>query len=148
MEVHLNIDKEKEMTEVNIKTYNEKIGEGLLQHINQYSTPNINKLGIKTSNGVLMIDKAEIMFAEIFGKQLAITTTEEEITTRLSLQALLSELSNQNFVQITKSSIINIQYVKKISPSFSGNFTATLKAGNKILISRRYVKNLNKALRI
>lgn len=148
MKVHLNIDKEKEETEVNIQTHNEEIGEGLLKHINQYSTPNKSKLGVKTSNGILMIEKSDIMFAEIFGKELSIITTEEEITTRQSLQALQNELSSQNFVQITKSSIINIQYVKKISPSFSGNFTTSLTSGNKVSISRRYVKNLNKALRI
>lgn len=148
MKVHLNIDKKKEVTEVNIQTYNEEIGEGLLKHIYQYSTTNTSKLGVKTSNGILMVEKSDVIFAEIFGKELSIITTEEEITTRQSLQALQNKLSSQNFVQVTRSSIINIQYVKKISPSFSGNFTAALTNGSKVSISRRYVRNLNKALRI
>lgn len=148
MKVHLNIDKKKEVTEVNIQTYNEEIGEGLLKHIYQYSTTNTSKLGVKTSNGILMVEKSDVIFAEIFVKELSIITTEEEITTRQSLQALQNKLSSQNFVQVTRSSIINIQYVKKISPSFSGNFTAALTNGSKVSISRRYVRNLNKALRI
>lgn len=148
LKIHLNIDKQRKWTEIDINTADEKLGEGLLTHINTYTTPNLHKIGIKNTNGIQMISQAEILFAEIFDKQLSITTTEETITTRLTLSNLQHKLSNQKFIQITKSSIINIEFVKKVSPSFSGNFTATLTTGKKVSISRRYVKNFNKALNI
>ncbi|HLR54340.1 MAG TPA: LytTR family DNA-binding domain-containing protein [Pseudogracilibacillus sp.] len=146
MNIHLHIDQAKEMTEININTYDRKTGEDILRHLRQYTVPSAQKLGVKTADGILMIHKTEILFAEIFGKQLSITTKEETITTRMTLSALQRTLSNPNVIQTTKSSIVNITFIKKVDPSFSGNLTATLTNGKKISISRRYVKNVNQAL--
>lgn len=145
--IHLQIDESTSTTDVTINTYDKEIGENLLRHIQQFETPN-NKIGIKTSNGIYLITKSDIIFAEIFDKELTIITKEETFTTRMSLNALQQELTHKRFVQISKSSIVNVEYITRVSPSFSGNFFATLKNGKKITISRRYVKNLNKILGI
>ena len=76
MKVRLKIDPVHTITEVNINTYDKKTGENLLDYINKFSLINTNKLGIKTSEGVFMVNKPDIMFAEIFDKNLTITTTD------------------------------------------------------------------------
>ncbi|MDV3052847.1 LytTR family DNA-binding domain-containing protein [Staphylococcus ureilyticus] len=146
--VHLKIDEVRTITEVKINTFDRKTGESLLEHINNFTFSNLDKLGIKTSEGIFMISKSDIMFAEIFDKEITITTTEKELTTRMSLNTLQHKLAGALFIQISKSSIINVHFIKKVNPSFSGNLIATLTNGKKVSISRRYVKNLNKALGI
>ncbi|GEQ04106.1 transcriptional regulator [Staphylococcus ureilyticus] len=148
MKVRLKIDPVHTITEVNINTYDKKTGENLLDYINKFSLINTNKLGIKTSEGVFMVNKPDIMFAEIFDKNLTITTTDGEISTRMTLNKLHQELAPSLFIQISKSSIINVHFIKKVSPSFSGNLMATLTNDKKVSISRRYIKNLNKVLDI
>lgn len=146
--VSLNIDAIHSVTEVNINTSDRKIGENLLDYINKFSSSTTNKLGIKTSEGTVMINKSDIMFAEIFDKELTITTTEQELTTRMTLSTLHQKLSSSLIIQISKASIINVHFIQKVNPSFSGNLIATLADGKKVSISRRYVKNLNKVLDI
>uniref|UniRef100_UPI001AEC1671 LytTR family DNA-binding domain-containing protein n=1 Tax=Staphylococcus sp. GDY8P120P TaxID=2804156 RepID=UPI001AEC1671 len=142
------VDEVRTITEVNINTFDRKTGESLLEHINNFTFSNLDKLGIKTSEGIFMISKSDIMFAEIFYKEITITTTEKELTTRMALSTLQHKLAGAFFIKISKSSIINFHFIKKVNPSFSGNLIATLTNGKKVSISRRYVKNLNKALGI
>ncbi|WP_164973585.1 hypothetical protein [Deinococcus metallilatus] len=73
--VHLKVDEVRTITEVNINTFDRKTGESLLEHINNFTFSNLDKLGIKTSEGIFMISKSDIMFAEIFDKEITITTT-------------------------------------------------------------------------
>ncbi|MFZ8100055.1 LytTR family DNA-binding domain-containing protein [Staphylococcus arlettae] len=148
VKVSLNIDDVQTITKVNIHTFDRKIGESLLNYIHNFSFSNINKLGIKTQDGIFMINKSDIMFAEIFDKELTITTTDQKLTTHMSLSTLQQKLGSSLIIQISKASIINVHFIQKVNPSFSGNLIATLTNGKKVSISRRYVKNLNKVLDI
>lgn len=148
VKVSLNIDDVQTITKVNIHTFDRKIGESLLNYIHNFSFSNINKLGIKTQDGIFMINKSDIMFAEIFDKELTITTTDQKLTTHMSLSTLQQKLGSSLIIQISKASIINVHFIQKVNPSFSGNLIATLTNEKKVSISRRYVKNLNKVLDI
>ena len=141
--VQLNIDTSQTTTDISIRTFEQELGHNLLTYIQQFETSN-HKIGIKTSQGTSLILKEDIIFAEVFDKQLNIIT----LTTRMSLTALQQTLPKQKFVQISKSSIVNIEHINKVSPSFSGNLYATLSNNKKVTISRRYVKNLTEILDI
>ncbi|MGD6767181.1 MULTISPECIES: LytTR family DNA-binding domain-containing protein [Mammaliicoccus] len=145
--VHLHIDSTSSSTDITISTYEQKIGNQLLDYIQQYQTPS-DKIGIKTTQGVHLVTKSDIIFIEIYDKQLTIITKTEQFTSRMSLISIQQQLSQQHFVQISKSSIVNVDYISKVSPSFSGNLIATLINNKKVSISRRYVKNLTKILGI
>ncbi|MCS4485869.1 LytTR family DNA-binding domain-containing protein [Staphylococcus americanisciuri] len=145
--VHLKFDASTVGTDVTISTYDQDLGVDLLKYIQQYEAPS-NKLGVKTSQGVYLITKTEIIFAEIFDKQLTIVTTEATYTTRMTLYNLQQALPEYQFVQISKSSIVNIEHITKVAPSFSGNLYATLSNHQQVTISRRYVKKLTQSLGI
>ncbi|ARB39926.1 MULTISPECIES: LytTR family DNA-binding domain-containing protein [Mammaliicoccus] len=145
--VQLNIDTSQTTTDISIRTFEQELGHNLLTYIQQFETSN-HKIGIKTSQGTSLILKEDIIFAEVFDKQLNIITLSETLTTRMSLTALQQTLPKQKFVQISKSSIVNIEHITKVSPSFSGNLYATLSNNKKVTISRRYVKNLTEILGI
>ncbi|UXR78445.1 MULTISPECIES: LytTR family DNA-binding domain-containing protein [unclassified Staphylococcus] len=147
LKVHLKLDTKATATDVTINTNDSTLGTDLLKYIEQYEVPR-SKIGVKTEQGVHLVSKSDIIFAEIFEKQLTIVTTAHTYTTRMTLQRLQQSLTDRQFVQISKSSLVNIDYITKVAPSFSGNLYATLTNQQKVTISRRYVKNLMNILGI
>lgn len=67
---------------------------------------------------------------------------------RRKLYELEEELGGGDFLRISKSAILNIKKIKSVSPAFSGRFEALLDNGEKIIISRQYVPDLKKKLKI
>lgn len=60
----------------------------------------------------------------------------------------LDELNSNTFMQVSKSELLNIQMIKKVEPSFSGNLIAVMSNGQKVNISRRFVSILKERLGI
>lgn len=59
----------------------------------------------------------------------------------------LEELyQNQHFIRCGKSFVINLLKLGSISPALNGRFTAHMKNGEKIMVSRQYVPALKKAV--
>ena len=72
-------------------------------------------------------------------------TGSEEVQRLLSL---LHEDAGHGFIQINKSTLVNIHFVKSISAEFSGNYTATIKGRSETLtISRSYFKAFKQFVR-
>lgn len=67
---------------------------------------------------------------------------------RRKLYELEEALGGGDFLRISKSAILNIKKIRSVSPAFSGRFEALLDNGEKIIISRQYVPDLKKKLKI
>lgn len=109
---------------------------------------NESSMVIKQDDSYIIVKKTDIIFVEVYQKELTVYTTEDEHTTSGTLASLYEDLPKQTFVQVSKSSLINIHRIKKVEPSFSGNLLAHLSNGMKVSISRRYVTLLKEALGI
>uniref|UniRef100_UPI00359CA208 LytTR family DNA-binding domain-containing protein n=1 Tax=Nosocomiicoccus ampullae TaxID=489910 RepID=UPI00359CA208 len=57
-------------------------------------------------------------------------------------------MNSNTFMQVSKSELLNIQMIKKVEPSFSGNLIAVMSNGQKVNISRRFVSILKERLGI
>ena len=55
------------------------------------------------------------------------------------LYELEETLQNNDFLRVSKSTIINLSKLKSFSPAISGRLEATLINGERIIISRQYV---------
>lgn len=64
------------------------------------------------------------------------------------LYELEEEYAHTDFLRISKSSIVNVAKISYLKPVFNGRFEASLKNGEKIVISRQYVLELKKKLEI
>ena len=51
-----------------------------------------------------------------------------------------------DFLRVSKSVIMNLSKVKSLSPAFNGRFEATMKNGEKVIVSRQYVPVLKEKL--
>ena len=56
-------------------------------------------------------------------------------------------LRPRRFCRISKSTLVNLMKIKAIQPDFNGRFTALLRSGEKVLISRSYVKAFKAVLK-
>ena len=108
------------------------------------SVSDFGKIILLRENESYIFDVNEVIYFETcLGKSYAYTADK-----KYEVKEKLYEFSNKGFVQINKSTIVNINFVKSISAEFSGNYTARLKNSNKTLtISRKYFNDFKKFIR-
>lgn len=73
-------------------------------------------------------------------------TMKTTYTTRLRLYQLEDRLPKKQFIKISRSEIVNLDYVKGLDLSFSGTIALELKNGQVTYVSRRSLKNFKEAL--
>ncbi|MFA9466902.1 MAG: LytTR family DNA-binding domain-containing protein [Velocimicrobium sp.] len=64
-----------------------------------------------------------------------------------SLKNLEQELSQTNFIRISKNCILNLDYLKQVAPYPNHRMLATLKNNEQLMISRQYIAKLKEKLR-
>lgn len=87
----------------------------------------------------------DIYYAESVDKKTFIYTKAECYQTKKRLYELEEEL-NASFLRCSKSMIVNIRKIKAVKSDLNGRMNAQLLNGEKIVISRSYVKDLKKRL--
>lgn len=147
MKTELIIDEQLNDDEIKIHTKTATIGARILSFIDHFTTDREN-LAIRSDEEFLMVQKSDIICAEVQDKTLTISTKDDDIVTTKTLSALMEELQSETFMKVSKSGMLNIQMIDRVEPSFSGNLIARMKNGNKVSISRRYVSKLKERLGI
>lgn len=103
---------------------------------------------LRNEDEMILIDKKKILFAEVNQGQLTIETMDESYTTRQTLKSLMEQLPPNDFIQISKHSLVRVQAIKRLEVAFSGNLYAFLSNGRRITVSRRFVSDLKNYLGI
>lgn len=71
---------------------------------------------------------------------------KEVYETKLKLYELEEIFRNTDFFRASKSCIVNLSKVKRLSPAFNGRFEALMRNGERVIISRQYVPVLKQKL--
>ncbi|GAA0054571.1 hypothetical protein ScFU97_18940 [Streptococcus canis] len=69
-------------------------------------------------------------------------TRDNSYRMRERLYKMKDRLPTDQFIQVSKQALIHLDYLQMMEASFSGNMLAILTNRTKMVISRRYVKNL------
>lgn len=69
---------------------------------------------------------------------------KEYYEVRSRLYELETALKSRGFVRISKGVIVNVNHIASVEAEFSGNYTVNMKNGQKMVISRKYVKEFRK----
>lgn len=93
------------------------------------------------------IPVSDIFYIESVDNRVFIYTAEKIYETRQKLYELEEVLNEKRFLRVSKSVLLNLMKIESIKPALNGRFIAALKSGEKIVISRKYVPNLKKALK-
>ena len=65
----------------------------------------------------------------------------------MKLYELEDLLKNNSFFRVSKSMIVNLMKITSVRPALNGRFSAILKNGEEIIISRKYVPALKQILK-
>ncbi len=110
------------------------------------STSITTKIMLLDEDREILSDIAQIMYFETNNRKVVAQTTSGSYYCGYTLSQLLDMFKSHNIAQIGKGLLVNISYVKSLEAEFSGNYTLTLKNGEKLLISRFYMKDFRKAI--
>ena len=90
---------------------------------------------------------ANIYYIESVDGKTFLYTTDRVYETAYRIYELEEMLKPKHFLRISKPMLVNLMKIQSIQPAFNGRFTAVLNSGEKVIISRSYVKALKSALR-
>jgi len=93
------------------------------------------------------IPMPDIFYIEAVDNKVFLYTRQQVYETKQKLYELEEILTEKYFLRIAKSILLNLTKVKAIKPALNGRFTAVLQSGEEIIISRKYVPELKKALK-
>nr|WP_306810558.1 LytTR family DNA-binding domain-containing protein [Lactobacillus taiwanensis] len=117
----------------------------LLAYIKNFDKKVDSLLPVKTEDRILTIKIEEIIKVEVEKTELSFYTTNAVIKTNGRLYQVLEKLNN-DFVQVSKHGIINLNYLESLEAGFTGNMIAKLAFKQKTDVSRRYLPELEKKL--
>lgn len=92
------------------------------------------------------INVYDIFYIESVDRRTFIYTKGEVYCSKNKLYMFLQELPKNDFVQISKSCILNINVLKCVKALINSKMEATLINDEKIIISRNYISNIKKIL--
>ena len=146
VEFHSNPNLEDDQIEVKVISAKEtpKIN-SLLSYIKNFDKKVDSLLPVKTEDRILTIKIEEIIKVEVEKTELSFYTTNSVIKTNGRLYQILEKLNN-DFVQVSKHGIINLNYLESLEAGFTGNMVAKLDFKQKTDVSRRYLPELEKKL--
>ena len=93
------------------------------------------------------IPVTDICYIESVDGKTFLYTSRQVYETGYRIYELEEQLKHKHFLRISKAMLVNLMKIQSIQPAFNGRFTAILHSGEKIIISRSYVKALKAALK-
>lgn len=89
----------------------------------------------------------ELCYIESVEGKTFLYTRDRVYETAYRIYELEELLKAKHFLRISKSMLVNLMKIQSIQPALNGRFSAVLRSGEKVMISRSYVKALKTALK-
>ena len=89
----------------------------------------------------------DLFYAESVDERVFLYTAADSYEIRIKLYELENLLKSKRFLRISKSMIVNLMKISSVRPALNGRFSAVLKNGEEIIISRKYVPELKRILK-
>ena len=89
----------------------------------------------------------DLFYAESVDDRVFLYTASDSYEIRMKLYELEDLLKNRSFLRISKSMLVNLMKISSVRPALNGRFSAGLKNGEEIIISRKYVPALKQVLK-
>ena len=104
------------------------------------------KLTATKGTDIVQVMPKEIFYFEAVDNKVFLYLEKDVYETKQKLYELEERFRGTDFVRVSKSVILNLSKVKSLSPAFNGRFEATMKNGEKLIVSRAYVPALKEKL--
>lgn len=120
------------------------LDEGIVRLLNQLKNGN-DKISLYKDSTIVPVEVSEILYFESVDDRVFAYSNNQVFESRQKLYQLEQELPSE-FLRSSKSVIVNINKIEKLSPDFSGRIEAVLCNGCKVIFSRMYVPVLKQHL--
>ena len=143
MKIEIDINEKYSDTEVTIRSGKltgdvEKLI-ALMQMVNK-------QIAVKQEEETYLLDTEKIMYFESVDRKTFVYTEKEVYETDLKLYELEQDLFENDFLRISKQTIVNIRMIKSLKTEINRKIRVTLKNGEQIIVSRMYSDELRRKL--
>lgn len=121
------------------------LNEDLMKLINQMKQGG-GKLTVYQDNNMFFVEPEDVYYFEAVDQKVFAYCSSEVYQVKSRLYELLEELPGREFLRVSKSSILNLNKIRRLAPAFGGRYEALLENGEKVIISRQYVGMMKEKL--
>jgi len=99
-------------------------------------------LFIRSRGYVLPVRCEDLIGAARQGSRVRSRTTREKFLVPRTLSLVEQQLPSKSFLRIHRSTLINLRFVKRLAPWFSGGYTVHPTTGEEFKLSKKYAADL------
>lgn len=104
------------------------------------------RIKCKLDDSDKLVNTSDIYYFESVDKRTFVYCEQSVYRTESRLYQLVEDLAHLGFVQINKACILNINVLDSIKPLLNSRMEATLRNGERLYITRKYLDNIKQAL--
>lgn len=91
---------------------------------------------------IYQFNLSDVLYFEAVDERVFAYTTNKSYELKIRLYELEKNYEDRKFIRCSKSFVINLMKLDSVSPALNGRFTAYMKNGERIIISRQYVPRI------
>ena len=141
----VNIDISAEYKEPFAVIHTDKVTGEIQRMIDIFSNSETPITALQNEEDIVVLQPKDIYMVRVETGDTVIYGAKQKYRSRKRLYELADQLGKQ-FMQISKTTLINLSYMDSIEPAFSGTLLLKLKNGNKDYVSRKYLPEFKKYL--
>lgn len=139
--IHENLKQEEAEIIINCREIDVRL-QHLIRYIRQYSFSVEGKI----KNQVYHIPLEDIYYMDCVDGKTFLYGEEQVYESKERLSTLEKQLEQTSFLRVSKNCILNSMYLKSVCPLWNHRMEATLTNGEKVVITRHYIRSLKEHL--
>lgn len=140
----VSVDISPEYTEPYAVIYTNQVTDEIQRMIDAFSA-NESPITALREDDMIILQPKDIYMVRVEDGDTIIYGAKQKYRSRKRLYEIGQQLGNQ-FMQISKATLINLSYMDSVEPGFSGTLLLKLKNGSKDYVSRKYLPEFKKYL--
>ena len=100
-------------------------------------TDSTDRVVLKTGSDILFLRTTDIIWVESQADFIKVHTTGAALLVRATLQSLEDRLDAAKFLRVHRSTLVNIEHVRKVTPALYGDYSILMSDNTKLRLSRK-----------
>ncbi len=117
-----------------------------IESIRSYALTKGVTLSGSVAERIYQFNLCDVFYFEAVDERVFAYTKARSYELKIRLYELENAYSDKHFIRCSKSFVVNLMKLESISPALNGRFTAHMKNGESIIISRQYVPEMKRAV--
>ena len=125
--------------------HTDKVTAEIQRAVDMLGTNETPVTAFRNEEDIVVLKPDEIYMVRVEGGDTIIYGAKNQYRSRRRLYELSEQLGSK-FMQISKTTLVNLSYMDSIEPGFSGTLLLKLRNGSKDYVSRKYLPEFKKYL--